>query len=70
MFSFGTGMLRKARREVAVPRMPSFFMRGSTMVNPGISGVTRKAVTADSFLPGTGVRAMTVSTCAIAPLVM
>jgi hypothetical protein len=50
--------------------MPSLTMRGSTSSNPGISGVTRKAVTALSLLPGTGVRAMTVSTWAMAALVI
>ena len=70
MFSLGTGMLSKASRAVAVPRMPSFSIRGSTMRKPGMSGVTRKAVTWVSSRPGTGVRAITVSTSAIAPLVM
>ncbi len=46
-------------------------MRASSMVNPGMSGVTRNAVIAvlPSF-PGIGVRAITVSTCAIEALVM
>ena len=70
MLPFGTSMSRKASRAVAVPRTPSFSMRGSRTTKPGMSGVTRNAVMAVSFLPGTGVRAMTVSTCAMAPLVM
>ena len=48
----------------------AFGMRGSSIVNPGMSGVTRNAVIASCPLPGTGVRAMTVSTCAIEALVM
>ena len=46
-------------------------MRGSSISNPGMSGVTRNAVIAVlPSLPGTGVRAMTVNTCAIEALVM
>ena len=71
MFSFGTFTLRNAKRPVAVPRIPIFSIRPSISSNPGMSGVTRNAVIA-SFpgLPGTGVRAITVNTCAIAVLVM
>ena len=69
MFSFGTRMLVKRSRPVAVPRMPHFGMRASTTSKPGMSGVTRNAVT--FVLPsGVGVRAMTVSTWAMPPLVM
>ena len=54
---------------VAVPRMPHFSARASTTSNPGVSGVTRNAVTFP--LPsGVGVRAMTVSTSAMPPFVM
>jgi hypothetical protein len=70
MFSRGTGMSWKARRPVAVPRMPSFSIRGSIISKPGISGVTRNAVISVLSVPGTGVRAMTVSTRAMAALVM
>ena len=70
MFSFGTAMLRKANRAVAVPRSPSFSIRGSSTTNPGMSGVTRNAVMAVSVFPGTGVRAITVRTRAMATLVM
>ena len=46
-------------------------MRGSIISKPGMSGVTRNAVIAVlPSLPGTGVRAMTVRTCAIEALVM
>ena len=55
---------------VAVPRMPHFGMRASTTSNPGMSGVTRNAVTLPSGSEATGVRAMTVSTWAMPPLVM
>ena len=64
------GHVRNASRAVAVPRIPSFGMRASMISNPGISGVTRNAVIAVLSEPGTGVRAITVSTCAIAALVM
>ena len=70
IFSFGTGMSRIAKRPVAVPRIPSFSIRGSSIVNPGMSGVTRNAVIAVLSDPGTGVRAMTVRTCAIEAFVM
>ena len=70
MFSAGTGMSWKASRAVAVPRMPHFSIRASTTSKPGMSGVTRNAVTFDSPPSGSGVRAITVSTSAIAPLVM
>ncbi len=55
---------------VAVPRIPSFSIRGSTTRKPGMSGVTRKAVTSVWSRPAIGVRAITVRTSAIAPLVM
>jgi hypothetical protein len=55
-------MSRNASRAVAVPRMPHLGMRASTTSKPGISGVTRNAVSFVSLLPGTGVRAITVST--------
>ena len=45
-------------------------MRASRISHPGMSGVTRKAVMAVLSEPGTGVRAITVSSCAIAALVM
>ena len=70
MFSRGTDMLWKASLAVAVPRMPSFSIRGSTTSKPGISGVTRNAVTCRVAAACNGVRAMTVSTCAMPPLVM
>src|SRR5437899_2241336 len=44
IFAAGTGMLWKARRAVAVPRMPHLGMRASTTSKPGRSGVTRNAV--------------------------
>ena len=64
-------MFSKASRAVAVPRMPHLAMRASTTSKPGMSGVTRKAVIS-FFLsaPAPGVRAMTVSTWAMPPLVM
>ena len=70
-FSFGTNMFSKASRPVAVPRMPIFAIRASTTLKPGMSGVTRKAVIS-FFLsgPAPGVRAMTVSTSAMPPLVI
>ena len=55
---------------MAVPRIPIFGIRGSSMVKPGISGVTKNAVTAVLSEPGTGVRAITVRTWAMAALVM
>ncbi len=70
MFSTGTGMSSKASFAVAVPRMPSFSILGSTTRKPGMSGETRKAVTAEVSRPGTAVRAMTVRTPAMAPLEM
>ena len=70
MFSAGTGMSWKASRPVAVPRMPIFSIRFSTTSNPGMSGVTRNAVTFESPPFGSGVRAITVSTPAIPPLVI
>ena len=71
IFSFGTFTSLIANRPVAVPRIPIFGIRASRISKPGMSGVTRKAVIAvlPSF-PGTGVRAMTVKTWAIAALVM
>jgi hypothetical protein len=45
-------------------------MRASTTSKPGISGVTKKAVTFESPPPGSGVRAITVRTPAMAPLVI
>ena len=60
----------KASFAVAVPRIPHFAIRGSTTSNPGSSGVTRKAVIFDSPPARSGVLAITVSTPAIAPLVM
>ena len=63
-------MSRMAKRPVAVPRMPSFSIRPSSMVNPGMLGVTKNAVMAVLSEPGTGVRAITVKTCAMAALVM
>ena len=69
-FSFGTFMSFIAKRPVAVPRIPSFGIRGSSISNPGISGVTRNAVIAVLSDPGTGVRAITVSTCAMEAFVM
>ena len=45
MFSFGTRMSWNAIRAVAVPRMPTFSMRASSTWKPGMSGVTRNAVT-------------------------
>ena len=59
-----------ANLPVAVPRMPTFSIRASSIVNPGMSGVTRNAVIALLSEPGTGVLAMTVKTCAIAAFVM
>ena len=50
--------------------MPTFGMRASRTSKPGMSGVTMNALTLVSLLSGTGVRAMTVSTPAMAPLVM
>ena len=70
MFSFGTGMSRIAKRPVAVPLMPSFCIRGSSIVNPGMSGVTKNAVIAVLSEPGTGVRAITVKHWAIEAFVM
>ncbi len=70
MLVAGTGMSWNASCAVAVPRMPHLGIRASTTSNPGMSGVTRNAVTFDSPPRGSGVRAMTVSTSAIAPLVM
>jgi hypothetical protein len=71
IFSFGTFTSRIANRPVAVPRIPIFGMRASRISNPGMSGVTRNAVIdVLPSLPGSGVRAITVSTCAIAALVM
>jgi len=70
IFSFGTDMSRMAKRPVAVPRMPSFSIRGSSIVNPGMSGVTRNAVIAVLSEPGIGVRAITVKTWAMAAFVM
>ena len=70
MFADGTGMSWNASLAVAVPRMPHLAIRASTTSNPGMSGVTRKAVTFESPPLGSGVRAMTVRTSAIAPLVM
>ena len=70
MFVAGTGMSWNASRAVAVPRMPHLGIRASTTSKPGMSGVTRKAVTFESPPRGSGVRAITVRTSAIAPLVM
>ena len=70
MFSFGTNMSWNASRAVAVPRTPHLGIRFSTTSKPGMSGVTRNAVILVSLLPGTGVRAMTVSTWAMPPLVI
>ena len=71
IFSLGTRTLCKAKRPVAVPRIPSFGIRASSIVKPAMSGVTRNAVIAlfPSF-PSIGVRAITVSTCAIDAFVM
>ncbi len=63
-------MSLKARRAVAVPRIPTLSIRASTTSKPGMSGVTRKAVTLPSGSLGSGVRAITVNTPAMAPLVM
>ena len=63
-------MSRMAKRPVAVPRMPSFSIRGSSMVKPGMSGVTRNAVIAVLSVPEIGVRAITVRTWAIEAFVM
>ena len=70
-FSAGTTMFSKASRPVAVPRMPHLGMRASSTLKPGMSGVTRKAVIS-FFLPAPapGVRAITVSTPAMPPLVI
>ena len=65
-----TELLNLASRPVAVPRIPSLGMRGSSMVNPGMSGVTRNAVMLVLSEPGEGARAITVKTCAIEALVM
>src|SRR5437762_652414 len=70
IFSFGTLTSLNAKRPVAVPRIPIFGIRSSSISNPGMSGVTRKAVIAVLSDPGTGVRAITVSSCAIAALVI
>ena len=71
MFSFGTRMFVIRKRPVAVPLIPSFGIRGSIISKPSMSGVTRNAVTAVlPSLPGTGVRAITVRTCAIEAFVM
>ena len=70
IFSLGTLTSCNANRPVAVPRIPIFGMRASRISNPGMSGVTRNAVIAVLSEPGTGVRAITVSSCAIAALVM
>ena len=45
---------RSAKRPVAVPRIPSFGMRASSISKPGMSGVTRNAVIA--VLPDSGHR--------------
>ena len=45
MFAFGTRMLVKRILPVAVPRMPHFAARASITSKPGMSGVTRNAVT-------------------------
>src|SRR5438477_1721698 len=70
IFSLGTLTSRSANRPVAVPRIPSFGMRASSNVKRGMSGVMRNAVTAVLSDPGMGVRAITVSTCAIPAFVM
>jgi hypothetical protein len=70
MFSFGTRMLVNRILPVAVPRMPHFSARASITSNPGMSGVTRNAVTFPFGFEGSGVRAITVRTCAMPPLVM
>src|SRR5262249_62363459 len=59
IFSFGTLTLRNANRPVAVPRIPILGIRASSISNPGMSGVTRKAVIAVLHDPGTGVRPLT-----------
>ena len=69
-FSRGTNMSRNASRLVAVPRTPHFGIRASVTSKPGMSGVTMNAVIFVSVEPGTGVRAITVSTCARLPLVI
>ncbi len=70
MFSFGTRMLVNRILPVAVPRMPHFSARASTTSKPGMSGVTRNAVTLPLGLLGSGVRAITVRMCAMPPFVM
>ena len=63
MFSRGTGMSWNASLAVAVPRMPHFAMRGFDDLEAGHVGrdEERRDLRSRS-LPGTGVRAMTVST--------
>ena len=68
-FAAGTGMSWKGQPRVAVPRIPRASARLGGLPNPGRSGVTRNAVTLESP-PGPVVRAMTVRTSAMAPLVM
>ena len=63
-------MSSNSNQAVAVPRMPHFGMRASLTRNPGMSGVTQKSGHFGFITPGTEVRAMTVSTWAMAPLVM
>ena len=70
MFSFGTRMSVNVILPVAVPRMPHFSARASTTWKPGMSGVTRNAVTLPFGPFGSGVRAITVRMCAMPPLVM
>ena len=55
---------------VAVPRMPHFSARASSTSNPGMSGVTRNAVTFPLGFFRSGVRAITVRMWAMPPLVM
>ncbi len=51
--------------------MPILGIRASSTLKPGMSGVTRKAVISFFLLgPLPGVRAMTVSTPAMPPLVI
>ena len=56
--------------EVLVPRMPHFSARATSTSKPGMSGVTRNAVTFPFGFFGSGVRAITVRSCAMPPFVM
>ena len=68
MFSFGTKTLSKLVREFSMPRRPMKALRAS-IVMPGESHGTMKAVM-PPFAPSVlGTTAMTITTSAIAPFV-